>query len=156
MSVFTSTALDSELVPSVNMIPAITIGAMIGSIFLILCLYDCVVTRKQRRLVAVARQTNTLISSLFPKEIQKRIFEANGGQAQVVNAADFDDVLGESSQAKLEGAITEATRRKAIADYFPNATIIFADIVGFTAWSSTRDPSQVFQLLGTCGACTLP
>jgi class 3 adenylate cyclase len=24
---------------------------------------------------------------------------------------------------------------------------MFADIVGFTAWSSTREPSQVFQLL---------
>jgi class 3 adenylate cyclase len=27
------------------------------------------------------------------------------------------------------------------------ATILFADISGFTAWSSTREPSQVFQLL---------
>jgi class 3 adenylate cyclase len=26
---------------------------------------------------------------------------------------------------------------------------MFADIAGFTAWSSMRDPSQVFTLLGT-------
>ena len=31
----------------------------------------------------------------------------------------------------------------------PSATVMFADIVGFTAWSSVREPSQVFTLLET-------
>ena len=29
------------------------------------------------------------------------------------------------------------------------ATVLFADLVGFTAWSSEREPTQVFQLLET-------
>jgi class 3 adenylate cyclase len=32
---------------------------------------------------------------------------------------------------------------------FTDTTIAFMDIVGFTAYSSTRDPSQVFTLLET-------
>jgi Adenylate and Guanylate cyclase catalytic domain len=36
---------------------------------------------------------------------------------------------------------------KPIADLFPRCTVLFADIAGFTAWSSLRDPSQVFLLL---------
>lgn len=36
-----------------------------------------------------------------------------------------------------------------IADLFPHTTVMFADIAGFTAWSSEREPSQVFQLLET-------
>ena len=36
---------------------------------------------------------------------------------------------------------------KPIADLFPNCTVLFADISGFTAWSSLRDPAQVFTLL---------
>jgi class 3 adenylate cyclase len=36
---------------------------------------------------------------------------------------------------------------KPIADLFPDTTIMFADIAGFTAWSSVREPSQVFTLL---------
>ena len=38
---------------------------------------------------------------------------------------------------------------KPIADLFPEATVMFADIVGFTAWSSVREPTQVFSLLET-------
>ena len=34
-----------------------------------------------------------------------------------------------------------------LADLFPNTTIVFADIAGFTAWSSAREPPQVFMLL---------
>jgi hypothetical protein len=30
-----------------------------------------------------------------------------------------------------------------------NINTVFADLVGFTAWSSTRDPAQVFTLLET-------
>jgi hypothetical protein len=36
-----------------------------------------------------------------------------------------------------------------IAEFFPNVTIMFADICGFTAWSSVREPTQVFTLLET-------
>jgi len=36
-----------------------------------------------------------------------------------------------------------------IADLFPETTVFFCDIVGFTAWSSAREPTQVFVLLET-------
>lgn len=36
-----------------------------------------------------------------------------------------------------------------IADLFPACTVFFGDIAGFTAWSSSREPSQVFLLLQT-------
>ena len=35
---------------------------------------------------------------------------------------------------------------KPIADLYPNCTVCFMDIVGFTAWSSEREPEQVFTL----------
>lgn len=34
-----------------------------------------------------------------------------------------------------------------IAELFPQTTVLFADIAGFTSWSSDREPSQVFRLL---------
>jgi class 3 adenylate cyclase len=38
---------------------------------------------------------------------------------------------------------------KTSADLFPHTTVLFADISGFTAWSSVREPAQVFTLLET-------
>lgn len=31
-----------------------------------------------------------------------------------------------------------------IAEYYEHTTIMFADLVGFTSWSSTREPAEVF------------
>ena len=36
-----------------------------------------------------------------------------------------------------------------IADHFAETTVLFADMAGFTAWSSVREPTQVFTLLET-------
>jgi Adenylate and Guanylate cyclase catalytic domain len=43
--------------------------------------------------------------------------------------------------------VNEADGAQPIADLFPNCTVMFADIAGFTAWSSSREPAQVFVLL---------
>lgn len=38
-------------------------------------------------------------------------------------------------------------RSKPLAEFYPDVSLMFADIVGFTAWCSVREPSQVFILL---------
>lgn len=43
----------------------------------------------------------------------------------------------------------EKNQSNMIASFFPETTVMFADISGFTAWASTREPAQVFQLLET-------
>lgn len=40
------------------------------------------------------------------------------------------------------------TSRK-LAKKYPETTIMFADVAGFTAWSSDREPEAVFELLET-------
>ena len=42
-----------------------------------------------------------------------------------------------------------STKRKPMADLFPDTTVLFADIVGFEAWSSQREPTQCLTLLET-------
>ena len=57
--------------------------------------------------------------------------------------------------AESEGAVPTADmedhilKARPIADLFPHTTILCTDIVGFTTWSSVRDPSLAFQLLQT-------
>jgi class 3 adenylate cyclase len=86
-------------------------------------------------------QTSRFVSTLFPANVRDRIMnDAN------------DDLRGKSFL--MGGKDNEETgfgvyRTRPIADYFPHTTVMFADISGFTAWSSTREPFQVFQLLET-------
>jgi class 3 adenylate cyclase len=54
----------------------------------------------------------------------------------------LDETTGSGNEyRKLVGA--------PIAELYPNTTVFFADIAGFTSWSSTRSPTDVFHLLET-------
>jgi hypothetical protein len=58
-------------------------------------------------------------------------------------------ILEDGSEGDEDERLIRSTQKKPIADFFAQATIFFADLVGFTAWSSVREPSQVFRLLET-------
>ncbi len=50
----------------------------------------------------------------------------------------------------MEASDTAAVRKGSpIADLLPEATVFFADLAGFTKWSSERKPTEVFGLLET-------
>ncbi len=78
--------------------------------------------------------------------MQKRYME-DLAQPQKLRLRMFLDVQ-ESAEptAEMESQILS---KKPIADFFPQCTVLMADIAGFTSWSSEREPSQVFQLLQT-------
>lgn len=88
---------------------------------LLLIIYDRMVTRRQERTKNAALR---VVDSLFPAGVQEKVLRGA-----------YDG--GYSDQSNL------------IASFFPETTVMFADISGFTAWASTREPVQVFQLLET-------
>lgn len=55
----------------------------------------------------------------------------------------------QSEASEHNGGIDFLTKTKPIADLFPDTTIFFGDLVGFTAWASAREPTSVFRLLET-------
>lgn len=141
-----------------------------GSIFFV---YDYAVQRRMMKTMSSAAKTNAVLASLFPSEVRDRLMgrkpKDSGG-----NGGDDDNVpksvpmipqsttyrlknylAGEDgaipSDEKVKEALAEIDMHdtKPIAELFPNTTVLFADIAGFTAWSSVREPSQVFTLLET-------
>jgi class 3 adenylate cyclase len=79
------------------------------------------VTRRQERTKNAALR---VVNSLFPISVQEKVLKGA-----------YD--IGQPDESNL------------IASFFPETTVMFADISGFTAWASTREPTQVFQLLET-------
>ncbi|KAG7351796.1 family 3 adenylate cyclase [Nitzschia inconspicua] len=121
--------------------------------------FDCLQQRRQRHLVNTAMRQNLLVSALFPKKIQDQLFEdmkQNDKQKSKLRNQNKSGTAGlrqflerEHANSGSFDAKEQSSRKKVkpIADLFPATTIMFADITGFTAWSSEREPCQVFILL---------
>jgi hypothetical protein len=97
---------------------------------ILLIVYDRMVTRRQEKTMHSAIRTSNLVSSMFPENVRDRLMEA---------------ALEEGKNAALDGkggpsSGVGAYKTRPIADFFPEATIMFADMSGFTAWASTREP----------------
>eukprot|EP00980_Cylindrotheca_fusiformis_P024027 scaffold11398_cov125-Cylindrotheca_fusiformis.AAC.3 len=103
---------------------------------LVFLLYDYLVGRRQGKFMERIVRQDQIVSNVFPTAIRDRLYES--GQKGSQDGTLFDPLGG--------GA---GTAGSPLADLFPETTIVFADIAGFTAWSSAREPAQVFILLET-------
>jgi class 3 adenylate cyclase len=124
------------------------------SVALVFLLYDWTVERRQESLAMRAVKTDALVNSLFPANVRDRLIQQGGDESEANGKAEEDSnrqraKYGLNQYDNMNEDETGVFTTKPIADLFPNATVMFADIVGFTAWSSTREPSQVFTLLET-------
>eukprot|EP00980_Cylindrotheca_fusiformis_P026124 scaffold15423_cov123-Cylindrotheca_fusiformis.AAC.1 len=82
-----------------------------------------------------------IVANVFPSAIRDRLYQAQGNallQSQI--AEQSTNSAGTETETGTMGAAP-------LADLFPNTSIVFADIAGFTSWSSAREPQQVFILL---------
>jgi class 3 adenylate cyclase len=131
--------------------------------------YDWFVQRHNQMVVGAAARANAILSTLFPKNVRDRLFEERETEEREWEEkykidGQRNPLLGvPGNKARLTSFLTESRnfiakdkddedfmyKSKPIADLYPETTILFADISGFTAWSSTREPSQVFVLLET-------
>ena len=122
---------------------------LIVGTFAVTCLtifgYDWLNEKRNKAVLENAKRTNQIVASLFPAVVRDRLFgndaDASKRATQKIRMRKFLEE-GESGKHQNYGS-------KPIADLFTDTTILFADIAGFTAWSSVREPSQVFTLLET-------
>lgn len=106
-------------------------------------LYDATIRRRHKKIIKAATLSNALVSSLFPENVRSRIIKEESQRRRVTDSEEQDT----SVEVKQKSSSEVSKGSKPIADLFPRATVLFADIAGFTAWSSSREPSQVFTLL---------
>jgi class 3 adenylate cyclase len=115
--------------------------------------YDFLNEKRNTAVMENARQTNLIVSSLFPAIVRDRLFgEGKGGSGRGIHEGDSKRILAtprNMMKSFIDDGRKDISKTTPIADLFPDTTILFADITGFTAWSSLRQPTQVFTLLET-------
>jgi len=150
--------------------------ALVVAIFLftslVFILYDLSVRRRQNKVMDRVMEQHRVVADMFPEQYRDRLFANKNNNNNIGGAGDAGGVVGggiigkhsdhknnmggDGNHSSSGGGLmsfeqieaTENHQNSApIADLFPSATVIFADISGFTAWSSTREPTQVFTLL---------
>jgi Adenylate and Guanylate cyclase catalytic domain len=129
---------------------------------LVFITYDCSVARRHRIVMDRAVTSSAIVSSLFPPQVRQRLYQESMEQhhhhhhpvskeLEQARQQKFNPNLWKVDQAPNSGeggqpsALTYSS--KPIANLFRNTTVLFADMAGFTAWSSTHTPEQVFELL---------
>ncbi|GKY99152.1 hypothetical protein MPSEU_000870700 [Mayamaea pseudoterrestris] len=139
--------------PATVVISVVVIFAFVALTFV---LYDCFVQRRNNIVLDAATKSHAILSSLFPSNVRDRLYAEKAQSATPINAKGGVPSTLKSmlSSDQIGGAAGEAHadmgyKGKPIADLFTESTVLFADISGFTAWSSQREPAQVFTLLET-------
>ena len=138
VELFPSTTFQQAYESDIAAIATITVGATFVIVALIFVVYDFLVNKRNKKITDVATKSNAVVNSLFPAEVRDRLMEVNnakhgGSPSKTDHKSSSDNNKGRKSRP--------------IAELYPDVTILFCDIVGFTAWSSMREPHQVFELL---------
>lgn len=116
---------------------------VILSLGLIFLMYDCKVERRQKKVLSSAIRSSEIVSSLFPTSVQDQLYPVhtkNDGKRSIT-------LWPIHSQEEVSE--TTPIVGGPIAKLYHETTVMFADIKGFTQWSSDRQPTQVFHLLET-------
>lgn len=93
-----------------------------------------------------AARSSAIVSSLFPAQVRDRLLAGGKNRTQSFLTGDENEESSHTGDSPHDGDHYGDIESQSdpIADLFPNTTILFMDLVGFTKWSATRDPAQVY------------
>ncbi|CAB9509263.1 Guanylate cyclase [Seminavis robusta] len=131
-------------------------AAIVASTFLLVavafCIYDLMQGKRNSNLINKAAQSNAIVTSLFPDMMRERLFlQAEQKQAAKSKKGSLKTFLNDGKQGAVDNSMNLLS--KPMADLYLSTTVLMADISGFTAWSTVREPHQVFTLLESIYAC---
>jgi class 3 adenylate cyclase len=127
----------------------------------VFAVYDRLVERRQSLVMDTAVKSSQIVNEFYPPEFVNRVIHPKEEEtAREIpdrsNSSFRQRRLSLAFKSPVHSLQTFLTERvvnsenpvsKPIAEMFSECTILFADIAGFTAWASERDPIQVFELL---------
>lgn len=136
---------------------AIVVACTFVMIAVALYCYHVLVEKRNSKLVKTTAKSQGIVAQLFPDQVRDQLMAeqedkqetAPGSNKPTVEdkASKLMNLMHTSSDDSSDEYV--AQQKKIIADYFEESTVLFADMAGFTSWSSSREPQEVFLLLET-------
>lgn len=158
MRVYPSGNFESAYQSRLPVVTASIIAMAFGVVLSAFFLYSLMVWKRHRLLIESSARTNVVLTSLFPTQIRDRVMGNQNRQPastrrvlkNVLTQREFSNDMDDEPMADLFLDTTVLCKFHARHCHRQSNTFNeVADIVGFTAWSSVREPSQVFMLLET-------
>jgi hypothetical protein len=132
MSIYPSKTFEESFYTWNSVIFAGGVVAIFAFTTVVFSVYDMSVRRRQRIVMDRIIRQDKIVSNLFPAAIRDRMYAGNDDAGKTPEGLELDDDL---DSPDIFGAAP-------MAELYPDVTVIFADISGFTAWSSAREPPQ--------------
>eukprot|EP00980_Cylindrotheca_fusiformis_P010896 scaffold2482_cov116-Cylindrotheca_fusiformis.AAC.6 len=150
LHIYPSAELEDSFQTNNDIIYTVVVVVIFVFTTLVFLLYDFSVGRRQRAIMERIIKQDRIVSDVFPTAIRDRLYE---NQTKNMVEEDDADLVGDGGPLGLDSSFlsksSSKNRSAPLAELFPSVTVVFADLVGFTSWSSAREPHHVFILLET-------
>lgn len=149
--VYPSQATEDEYVNTTPLLYTLLVASVFLFTSLIFIAYDCLVARRQEVVMKKAVRSSAIVSSLYPEQVRDRLYHEETSKTMSKSDAwnNNDKEIPLDKLASMDESAVHAPAGRPIADSYEECTVLFADIAGFTKWSSSRKPEEVFFLLET-------
>jgi hypothetical protein len=163
LRIYPSNELRESSVTSKPLMYCIKVAAVFIFIGLVAIFYEWLVQRRMQRILKSEKKLRRIVHAVFPRAFLDRMLGDKSEEKkqresvptllhpkmQLKSFLDKSNGGGDAIDTEV-GKIPDHALfmdTKPIADLFLHCTALFADIYGFSAWSSEREPEQVFILL---------
>jgi len=149
LDVYPSTLFQESFASSnLAVILSVSVAALFVLMAFIFTVYDWKVAQRNRKIVGAAERSTDLVNTLYPQDVANQLLaeqDTKKHTCQVTKKLSSNMFPDDDEDEEEDGNF----KSKPIASLFPETTIFFGDLVGFTSWSSVREPTDVFTLLET-------
>jgi hypothetical protein len=129
ISLYATDGFAREYTTKTPIIATCTLAGMFAFMILLFALYDVFVFQRNEKVVIAAIRSTAIVSSMFPASVRDRVFAKEAKASSQDAGRKGDDYISTKDAPP-------------IAEFFPECTILYADIAGFTQWSANREPAD--------------